>query len=78
MKEAESGEWSSDVTAGAMVGICPPEARDPEARGMGRRERIGRQDMEEDGDEQERSDNVSVKQGQKRHRRISREVKWTK
>ena len=45
MKEAESGEWSSDVTAGAMVGICPPEARDPEARGPGRREWLRRWDM---------------------------------
>ena len=31
----EYGGWSSDGTDGAMAGIMPPEARDPEARGAG-------------------------------------------
>ena len=31
--------------------------------------------MEEDGDEQEQSGDVGVKQGRKRHRRIAREEK---
>ena len=36
MSEAKYGGWSSDGTAGAMAGLSPPEARDPEARGLGK------------------------------------------
>ena len=34
--ETESGICSSDVTAGAVAWIMPPEAREPEDRGSGR------------------------------------------
>ena len=58
-----------------MAGLRPPESREPEARGPGISGRLGQQYMEEDGNEWERSVDVSVKQGQKRHWRISSEGK---
>ena len=60
-----------------MEGIRPQEAREPEARGLGRGGSIGQQEMEEDGDERERSGNVSLKLGRKRHWCIEMKVKRT-
>ena len=57
--DAESGGWNSDGTDGAMVGLKPPEAREPEAIGPDRRWRLGRQEMEEDGNEQEQCGDFS-------------------
>ena len=36
LTDPEYGGLSSDGTAGAMAGLSPPEARDPEARGLGK------------------------------------------
>ena len=33
--ETKSVGWSSDVTASAIAGLSPPEARDTEARDLG-------------------------------------------
>ena len=49
-----------------MAGLRPPEAREPEARGLGKGELLGRQEMEEDINKRERRSDVGVKQGQKR------------
>ena len=71
------GGWNSDSTAGYMAWLRPPEARDPEARGMVRGGRLGQQDMEEDGDERDGSGDVGIQQEQRKHRRIAREGKRT-
>ena len=55
---AKSGGWSSDDTSGAMVGLRPPEARDLDARGTDRGDRIRPQEMEENGEE--RSGSVDI------------------
>ena len=60
LTEAKYGGWRSDGTAGAISGISPPEDREPEARGPGRGRSLGQQEMEEDGNEQERSGNIGV------------------
>ena len=43
-----------------MAGLRLPEAREPEARGPGRGGWLRQQEMEEDGNEQERSGNIGV------------------
>ena len=77
LTEAESGGCSSDGTASAMAGLRLPEAREPEARGPGRGGWLRQQEMEEDGNERQRSGDFGVKQGLKRHCRIAREGKRT-
>ena len=61
--ETEYGVWGTDVTAGAVADMIPPEAREPEVRGPGRWERLRRQDMEEDVNHWEWRGNVGVQQG---------------
>ena len=51
--EAESGVWSSDGTDGGMAGLRTIEARELEARDPGIGGRLGKQDMEKDGNERE-------------------------
>ena len=42
------------------MGLSPPEAREPEARGPDRVGRLGQQEMEEDSNEEGRSSYVGV------------------
>ena len=56
-----------------MAGLRPPEARKPEARGIGREGRVGQQEIGEDFGEWEQRGDVGVYQEQMMHRHVSRE-----
>ena len=47
--------YRPNMKYGAVMGLSPPEAREPETRGRGRGGWLGRQEMEEDSNKRERS-----------------------